>query len=739
MNYRHTALFIIIACLTLASCTQRKDLVGKAFEDKNFDRMLEKADPPAEPKDEEEDERTETETTVLVDQLQREVEGEGVSTFEKTGKTDHPSPKTFKNDPVAPAINLEEAKLYDVIHALLTELDLPYLIDPAVQDQSITISMPETDTDFKTSELLDLLLKLHDLTLVYRDPFYFVVPLDSVEAIPGLELLYGNKPNPNLYREEVVIQLVPLKYVRPADMSAVIKEFLSSSARILEEPKNNILIIIDKAIFIEKAMELIPIFDVDVLANKKMVLYQLAHVDAVETATKLQEILGIYGYENDGERLSVISIESLNGILVVSNSNQIFKEINFWIDKFDQEASIEEEQVFVYQVQNTTADNLAATLGQLFGLQGGGFGGRGNINSGASSRRTTSPTLNASDNNNRTAPGGGTAGQTNTGTNTGVSSGARGGGVSAMNSETMSMIVDEDNNMLIFNTTPREFYRIRRTLEKIDILPRQVFLEVTVLSVQLNDATSVGVKWGGFFNGAAITEDDPVTDQRDTLNFASGLNGTYSYTGTASVIAAQLSLAKTKGYVNVLQQPHIMAIDNKSASISVGTDVPIITATNNINNVAGGGALNPVSSSTIQYRNTGVGLAFTPHINANGVIRLEINLDISEAGDPNPQGGTPISQRNLSTEMIVRDNQTVVMGGLIFDQESWSRNSVPFLERIPLIKHLVTDRNGNSSKSELVVMITPRLIDNEEKSIQISKEFKDKILKEFESFRSKMN
>ena len=189
------------------------------------------------------------------------------------------------------------------------------------------------------------------------------------------------------------VQLVPLKYVTPADMTAVVKEFLSPSSRVYEEPKNNILIIIDKYQYISKVMELIPIFDVDVLANKKMVFYQLAYVDAVETAGKLEEILGVYGYET-GERLSIVPIETLNGLLVVSNTLSIFKELDFWVEKFDKEGQYEENQVFVYQVENTTADAISFTLSQVMGLNTvGGGGGRGG--SAISNRRTTNPTGNA--------------------------------------------------------------------------------------------------------------------------------------------------------------------------------------------------------------------------------------------------------------------------------------------------------------------------------------------------------
>lgn len=707
---------VIVLLLLAGSCQKRQDLVHKAFEGKNFDyRLPEKAeDMVGEPEDKTEDDQ-DTTMDVVVDKLVPEREE---TVFIQSGETTRPVSSLFEEDPDAPILNLEDAKLYDIIHALCGVLKANYIIDPSVKDQTITIGMVESDTTYKTSELFDLLLKLHDLAMVKQGSFLHIVPIQSAEVNPGLDLLYGSRSNPSLRREELSIQIIPLKYIRPADITPVIKDFLSSSARIYEEPKNNLLIVIDKQQFVNKMLELIPIFDVDVLHNKKMVFYQLAHVDAVETTQELHEILQVYGYQSEGgDRLVLVPIETLNGILVVSSTDSIFKELDFWIDKFDREAQYEEDQVFVYYVENTTADSISSTLSQIYGLQtySGGGGQRA-----ASNRRTTSPNLNPRDQTNRTE------GQENqrprdqiTRANN-FNQGGEGG---------PSLIVDEDNNALIFHTTHRVYSRIYKTLRKLDILPRQVFLEVTVLSVELDDTYNIGLDWSG--------SNEPGASETIAGGFGAdgAFSTTYSYVGTTGRIMVNLAAAKSKGYANVLQQPHIMAIDNKTSTISVGTDVPIQTITTNINDLATGTGFTPATTSTIQYRQTGVTLGFTPHINANGIIRLEISLDISQAGQQVGSEAVPISQNTLDTEMIVRDNQTVVMGGLIFNQEGWGKKTVPFLDRIPLIKHLFTNRNASSKKSELIVMITPHLIDTEEKSVAISKEFKEKILKEFESFK----
>lgn len=721
---------LILVCLLLVSawgCQKKQDLVQKAFADKDFDRRLErKEQEKIETKEEEpEVEDPETKVDVLLDNLNKPKEGESV--FMGTGVIEREGDVLFANDPEAPVLNFEEAKIYDIIHALCQVLQVNYIIDPSVKDQTVTIGMVEGDQAMKTSELFDLVLKLHDLTMVVRDNFIYILPIESREVFPGLEMLYGTKGNPNLRREELVIQMIPLKYVSAQAMSDLIKDFLSSSAKLLQEPKNNILIIIDKAQYIHKVMDLIPTFDVDILANKKMIFYELAHVDAVEVAGRLQEVLQIYGFENDGEGLGVVAIETLNGILVVSRREDVFDEIDYWIKKFDQEAQFEEDQVFIYEVEHTTAYSLAGTVSQLFGLQSRFSGGTGGNRGGSaiSRRRTTSPTGDPQDENNRT----------NTQQQDPNNLRARQNEQSV--GEGPLMIVDEDNNSLIFQTTPRDYLRIRKTLRQLDVLPRQIFLEVTVLSVDLKDTYSLGLQWSAN-NNAATSTSEAVSGgwQTGESGGSPTFSTVYSYTGLTSSIQATISAAKNKGYANVLQQPHIMAIDNKSAAISIGTEVPIATTTTNLNNVANGNVVNPASSSTIQYRPTGVNLSFTPHINANGVIRLEIELDISEAGAQSSSAeAVPISQNTLSTEMIVRDSQTVVMGGLIFDQESWGKDSVPFLEKIPLIRHLFTSRNSSTTKRELIVMITPRLVDSEEKSIEISNEFKEKILKEFKGFK----
>ncbi len=753
----------IFLLLMIASCAKKQDLVDKAFADKEFDHMLPDSNQKPEdaaPGKEESDEKTKID--VIVDNI---VTPRKESVFMETGSAERPTKVPFKNDPWVPDLKFDETPLYDVVQTLLNALEVNYIIDPVLKDQAITLDIKGGDRGFKASDLLDLVLKLHEITMVVHDNYVHIVPITNPEVNPQLKLLHGSEPNKNLRKEELAIQLVPLKYVAPADVNSVIKEFLSPSSRVYEEPKNNVLIIIDKYQYIEKAMELIPIFDVDVLANKKMVFYQLAFVDAVDIANQLQEILTVYGYEADGERLTVTPIESLNGILVVSTSETIFDELNFWIEKFDKEAQFEEDQIFVYEIENTTADSIAYTVSQVLGLRTqGGF----NINQNASNRRSTSPGgLNRNNQNDRNNPNDRNNlnnSRNNSRNNSNLNNqnrnnnfnnqnqfGNRGFGNTLNNNADENapiMVVDQDNNSLIFLTSHREYSRIYKTLRKLDVLPRQVFLEVTVLNVELRDSFQFGITWQALDDETSNTSSATSTDRFGVgfpLNTAEGsslpkgspFSAAYSLVGPTGTVFAQITAAKNKGYANVLQQPHIMAIDNKTASISVGTDIPISTSTTNISNIASGNGVNPAVSSSIQYRSTGVNLNFTPHINANGVIRLEIGLDISAAsgdqGDSN--SAIPISQNTLDTEMIVRDGQTAIMGGLIFDQENWSKGTVPFLGRIPIIKHLFSNDGSSQTKQEMVVMITPRLIDSEEKSIEISKEFKEKILKEFESFK----
>jgi len=705
-------LFILIGALLLVSCEKNPNLFEKAFNGKTFDQpapLRDDKDLNALPDEEE----APIEEEVLVRDHEPEVPGESVFLPENTVDREYKSP--FAVDPAAPQINLEEAKIYDIINSLCTLMKVNYIIDPSVQDQTVTIGMVEGETKMKTSELFDLILKLHDLTWVKEAGFIRIVPLDSADVIPGLNMLYGTKSNRHLFQEELSMQIIPLKYVTPEDMSNIIKEFLSPSAKVLEEPKHNAIIIIDKNHFLKKAMDIIPLFDVSALYNKKMVLYNLEYVDCTEIASQLDEIMEAYGYTSENEQVNINPIVSLNGILVISTFREVFDDISFWLEKLDQEAQVEEPTIFIYNVQNTTADNLSAILSSLLGINTSMGGMRSN--QAASNRRTTNPTGKASQNKTAKGAGGMTSGQ---------------GG---MNQQGQGMIVDQENNAIIFHTTPKEYQKIHKTLEKLDVLPRQVFLEVTIFRVDLSNTYSLGFNWSAQNGGIEVDGESSVFSNHRTFSAQDGAAAfSYSFTGLSEMLTANLQAAQTKGYANVLQQPHVMAIDNKPANISIGKDVPIQTQRTTMPTT--GGAAVPFSTSNIQYRQTGVTLSVTPHINANGLIRMEIDLGISSPGEPSSEGAAPpINQNDLSTEMIVRNGQTVVMGGMIFDSETGGKNGIPLLSKIPLIKHLFTTRNTSNSRNELIVMITPKVIDNEEDSIRVSREFAEKIKKEYQNYR----
>ncbi len=190
---------------------------------------------------------------------------------------------------------------------------------------------------------------------------------------------------------------------------------------------------------------------------------------------ELQEIMSAYGFDSESEYISFFPIETLNTLLVISSKKEIFRELDFWVEKMDREAQFEEQQIFLYQVENTTADSISSTLGQIFGYQSGGMSRGGG--SAASQRRTTSPTGNPQDQNNRTQQQQQRQQQQRT-QNTqqqGDLSNTPGAQAAA------NMVIDYANNALIFNTTPREFYKIRKILRKLD--PH--LLECPVILVQL--------------------------------------------------------------------------------------------------------------------------------------------------------------------------------------------------------------------------------------------------------------
>jgi general secretion pathway protein D len=306
----------------------------------------------------------------------------------------------------------------------------------------------------------------------------------------------------------------------------------------------------------------------------------------------------------------------------------------------------------------------------------------------------------------------------------------------------------EDINALVVKGTPRNYLVLLDTLKKLDIPTKQVIIEVLIAEVSLTDATQFGVEWllkgtrrGADLLGGVISSKLPGTVSADIDPFTGNVlnilttppTGGDVSTAFAAVIKPDrygvlVNAFSSLGKVNILATPHILATDNKEARIEIGDEIPIATGFQQ--QPATGGGTGFVAAGQIQYRTTGIILAVTPHITEKGMVKLKLSQEISSRGaDISLAGITSPSftKRKAETTGAVQSGSTLLIGGLMSEQKTSSREGIPFLYKIPVLGYLFGGTTDETRKSELLVMVTPHVINTPEEGEAFAAQFQNKV------------
>jgi general secretion pathway protein D len=274
-------------------------------------------------------------------------------------------------------------------------------------------------------------------------------------------------------------------------------------------------------------------------------------------------------------------------------------------------------------------------------------------------------------------------------------------------------------------------------IKDLDLLPLQVLIDATVVSVNLVNDLQYGISWylsegnGGVSSiNTAGTFSNLLGDAATTAAAVStgGLSMIYSSGAIKAVLKAQADL----GNVNVISSPSLMVLNNQQAKINVGAQVPLQTGTSSAPLAGSGGLVsNPsfAQSNTIQYKDTGVTLEVTPRVNASGMVIMEIHQIVSKAV-PTLTGVTSsatIDKKEIESNVAVQDGETIVLGGLIDQNNTYNTSGIPWLKDLPWVGPLFGYTTRKDDRNELVVLITPRVVKSKQDSRLISDEFKRKL------------
>ncbi len=421
----------------------------------------------------------------------------------------------------------------------------------------------------------------------------------------------------------------------------------------------------------------------------------------------LKDIENAAGISVNGAKIRVLPVERLNGILVVASTKEQLDYVRKWVETFDAIFEGSRPEVFVYPVQNSNAKDVAGVLQQIF------LGGK------KDSSKTPvkeSPPASSTGKNPVQPAAASTASP--------VSSVLSGG--ESLVSDITRIFPDEIANTIIIYATPQDYELIAKTITKIDIVPRQVMIEALVAEVSLGDKLKFGIEWflkSGFsLEGTPLSGITSLGSQQLSFDPAAplALSGfSFAAIDSAGLIRGLLQTLASESKVKVLASPHIMASDNREAKIQVGKQVPVQTSTS----VTPGGE----TVASIQYRDTGVVLKVKPHINEGGLVSLEISQEVSSVDPESGVGNNPIiSNRTAETNVVIQNGQTVVIGGLIQENKGTTREGIPILKDIPLLGYLFGYTNQSTDRTELVVMITPKVVKSASEAKAMTDEFLQK-------------
>ncbi|MBI5343476.1 MAG: type II secretion system secretin GspD, partial [Deltaproteobacteria bacterium] len=556
-------------------------------------------------------------------------------------------------------VKFNNADVYEVIHTLGRIAGINYLIDPRVRG-TVNVHTQGTVRKGEALELLFSILRVNGATAVREGDLYHIVPMAEAKMEPMVE---GGKEEP-FSPNRPTMRAFPLQYIAAAEMSKVIRPFLSTGGDATEVPRANMLLVTDTAGNMEKHARLVELFDADAFKSAGVRLFPLKFLDPDEMAKSLDAIFGALDFGTKGGRpagINFVSLSRLNALLVVSASPKTMEDVDRWIKELDREPSGASRTVRLYRVRHGKVKDISAILEKLYPARAASLPAKATEFK-PQVAEPVKPYLLSS-------PSGSAAPAA-------APKSSAPAGPEKKEGEGYDIIPDEPTNSLIIRGSASEYAAILETLKAIDVYPRQVLLEVLVGEVQLDDTLKLGIDW---------TYANKIGDLSATAtmvtSLASATSGLkYVVDKTNRVTAAFRALA-SDGKVSILSSPSVIAANGRKSKIQVADSVPITTASIVANSNP------PVTTQTVEYRDVGVILTFTPYINDRGLVTLEIEQEVSEVSTTEATSTTNPSffKRNIQTTLIAMEDQSIVLGGLVKERKSLNREGVPFFYKIPLI------------------------------------------------------
>jgi general secretion pathway protein D len=583
-------------------------------------------------------------------------------------------------------LNFDSTPIEDVVAIILGDyLEAAFTVDPAVQGEVTWRSSHGLSRD-DLLPLLETLLASRGAALVTDDGGYRVVPLEQARTFAGTDIFDQEAEVDSGYRSIVI----PLKFISAADMAEIVASY---GIQPIVNADRNVLIVSGTAGQIRQIRQLVRTFDVNWLQGMSFALHPLLYADASEVERELNTIFAMErGEETDGAA-RIVSIERLNALLVIAPHPELLEEYERWIKRLDRVSGKGGRSLYVYHVQNGRAEDLARALSDVFlSRYVDGWSDRiaGGDEPGYRETATTMP-------DEPVEP--------------------------ETTQDRLRIIADPASNALLIRADQQDYAVIEAALRRLDVEPMQVLIEASIIEVNLTDELRYGLEWlvrgrTDDYTGDAILDFDSPGLNAITPGFSYVLR-------KADEVRLAINALAEDAQVNVLSSPALMVLNNQTATIRVGDEVPIPTrqSVSNIDPDA-------PTVNEVEYRSTGVLLSVTPRLNTNGLVTMDVDQEVSNVAETTSSDidAPTFLQRRITSSVAINSGETVVLGGLIRDQQSNTESGIPVLHRLPIVGKLFGTTSRSARRTELIVLITPRGVHEPKDMRAITDEYQRKMM-----------
>ena len=604
-----------------------------------------------------------------------------------------------KGDPLKKiAIRFNAATIADIIPVFAKELDFSYIIDPAVQG-AVTMSL---DDELKESELWQMFEQILSSAGAYCTLEDNIVHIKPITNMPAERLMMSGAEK----HANVETEIFPIKNASSRDILEQILPFMTKGASAIELTRQNAIVIVETPKNMAKIRELIRILDRKNKAGWSQVVIQCYNMNASQIRNELFEIMPVLGFPvnigeltNDPGAIHLISVDRLQVVVASAANQEALSELKRWISLLDRADVGEQERVYIYNVVNNSAQDLASVLGVVFDAQGNML----EINKDSQNKSTKNlPTSKGKSSKAKTLENG-------------TKNIPEAHGANIFDQE-VKVFADAVHNRLVIRTTPRTYAMVKAILQRLDTVPSQVLLQVLVLEVVLDKNTELGLELGGKAGGSVWSINWDNLDPQDTNG------GTLNYSGDDFM--ANLRAVVGKNNLKGISSPQLVVKNNNTAKIKVGQQVPLIQSTlSQINN--------PDSfNRTYNYEDTGIIFEVTPEINKGDLISLQMSQTVSTAKKNTLTADSQallIQERVIETSLSLRDGRTLIVGGLIQENNEEILTSLPWIAEVPFLNWIFGYNSSTNSRTEMLVLITAKIVKEDSKLEDLVKRYQDSV------------